>query len=142
MYHNHVKYKSSVILNCQDNERKPFFTKVTIVALTFDLVNLKSIDVLFSPRRISMLHIKALWQIVSETIWSTDRPTYRPTDMSFFEGGWHNNVPISVVCSDNACLSLIKILWSSWVQQLRVGTGLMVGLCHVITHEDVTNSIW
>jgi len=54
-----------------------------------------------------------------------------------------NDVHISVFCSDNACLSLIKILWASWVQQLMVETGLFsgVGLCHHL-FEDVTNSIW
>jgi len=53
------------------------------------------------------------------------------------------NVHISVFCSDNVCLSLIKILWASWVQQLRVGAGLFcgVGSCHH-SFEDVTNSIW
>jgi len=52
-----------------------------------------------------------------------------------------NNVRDSVFCSYNACLSLIKILWASWVQQLRVGTGLFsgVGSCHH-PFEDVTNS--
>jgi len=45
-----------------------------------------------------------------------------------------NNVHSSVVCSENAYLSQIKLLWASWVQQLRVGAGHFVGLGHVITH--------
>ena len=54
-----------------------------------------------------------------------------------------NNVHRSVDCSNNASLSLNKILWAGWVQQLRVGTGLFnkVGSCHH-PFEDVTDSIW
>jgi len=32
----HVKYKSAVINSYQDNELKQYYTKVTLVALTFD----------------------------------------------------------------------------------------------------------
>ena len=41
-----VKYKGSVTNSSQDNERKPFFTEVTLVTLIFDLVNPKSIGFL------------------------------------------------------------------------------------------------
>ena len=37
-----------------DNERKPFFTKRTIANLTFELVNPKKIQIMFSTRPISM----------------------------------------------------------------------------------------
>jgi len=49
-----------------------------------------------------------------------------------------NNVHISVFCSDDAW----KILWASWVQQLRVMTGIFCGIvsCHH-SFKDVTNSI-
>ena len=53
-----------------------------------------------------------------------------------------NTVHISVFCGNNACLSLIKILCASLVQQLRVWTSLLswVGSCHQ-PFDDVTSSI-
>jgi len=53
-----------------------------------------------------------------------------------------NSVQISVFCSDNAC-AWLNLQWASWVQQLRVGTGLYcgVGSCRH-PFEDVTNSSW
>jgi len=54
-----------------------------------------------------------------------------------------NNVHISVFCSDNACLRMIKIQWANWVQHLGLGAGLFsgVGSCQY-PFEDVKNSIW
>jgi len=42
----HDKYTSSVINSSQENMWKPFFTKITLVTLTFYLVNRKSIEAL------------------------------------------------------------------------------------------------
>ena len=53
-----ITYESSVINSNQENERKPFFTKVT---LTFNQKNLQSIEVKPSPRPISMWNMKPLW---------------------------------------------------------------------------------
>jgi len=54
-----VKYESFVTNSSQDNERKKLLTffKVTLVTLTFDLLNPKSIEFLSLPRPISM-HVK------------------------------------------------------------------------------------
>jgi len=60
----HITYESSMINNSQENEWTPFFTKVTLVTLTFDLKNIKSIRVKPLTWLISMWNIKPLWWTV------------------------------------------------------------------------------
>jgi len=45
-----------VITIFQENERKQFFTKMTLVTLTFDLGNPKSIQVMFTPYETSVVN--------------------------------------------------------------------------------------
>ena len=64
-----------MIYSSQENKQKPFFTKVTLVTLNFDIKNTKSIGVkpalvnpkliqfMFLPRPISKWNMKALWLI-------------------------------------------------------------------------------
>jgi len=56
----HITYESSVINSSQENEQKPFFTKVILVTLTLDIKNTKSIGVKPSPGPIRVSNMTAL----------------------------------------------------------------------------------
>jgi len=53
-----------------------YVTKVTLVSLTFDLVNIKSIGAMFSQRPIGMWNIKGRWYLILKII-SGDRLFYQ-----------------------------------------------------------------
>jgi len=57
----HLQYNSSVINSSKKNHSKNVFTKHSFVTLAFDLVNKQSIQVVFSPRPISMWTMNVLW---------------------------------------------------------------------------------